>query len=228
MLVLVAQGKLPRPDRIVIADTGREKQSTWRYIESTARPMMAAIGMAIEVAPRALAKVDIYGHNGDLLLPAYTKTGKLSAFCSNEWKARVVARYLEHPKDAINWIGFTYDERKRIKGNDARWYPLVEMMLTKADVRSIIRAAGWPDPTSSACWMCANLDNIEWRDIRDNDPADFEAACVLDEEIRDEDIFKGGSGVWLHHSRVPLRNADLDERDRKDIARQCGLGACFI
>lgn len=66
------------------------------------------------------------------------------------------------------------------------------------------------------------------RDSALDDPADFAAACVLDEEIREEDIFKGGTGVWLHHSRVPLRNADLEAEDRKGPARQCGLGMCFI
>ncbi len=254
MLELVKRGILPRPTRTIIADTGRERKTTWRYLENTARPRMAEIGIEIEIAPRSLAYVDIYGHNGDLLLPVYTLTGKLSAFCSTEWKARVVARYLHltelgHSASAIadmsqqqikvemkrptsetyrNWIGFTYDERDRIKGTDGRWFPLVEMMLTKADNRAILESAGWPNPTSSACYMCANLDNAEWRNIRENDPADFEAACVLDEEIREEDIFKGGTGVWLHHSRVPLREADLSVEDRKGPARQCGLGMCFI
>jgi hypothetical protein len=209
----------------VIADTGREKSSTWRYLEATARPRMAAIGLDIEIAPHSLARVDLYGHNGDLLIPAHTATGKLSAFCSNEWKQRVVARYLGHPKDAINWIGFTFDEKKRIKSTENRWFPLVEMMLTKADIRAIIRAAGWPDPVSSACSMCPNLDNAEWRHVRDND---FAAAVALDAEIREQDIFNGGSGVWLHHSRVALADADLDAEDRKGPARQCGLGMCFI
>ena len=254
LLVLIKQGKLPRPNRIIISDTGREKSSTWRYINDVARPQMAEIGIEIEIAPRSLAYVDLYGHNGDLLLPVYTATGKLSAFCSDEWKAQVVRRYLklgalgfssdqiaemshatvkEHMKRRIdetflNWIGFTYDERQRIKNTDGRCFPLVEMMLTKADIRSIIRAAGWPDPVSSACWMCANLDNAEWRYIRGNDPADFEAACLIDEEVRENDVFRGGTGVWLHHSRVPLRQADLEVEDRKGPSRQCGLGLCML
>lgn len=254
ILVLIAQGKLPRPDRIIIADTGRERKTTWRYLEATARPQMRAIGLEIEIAPRNLAYVDIYAHNGDLLLPVYTKTGKLSAFCSNEWKQRVVKRYLHLTAlgldretigalsradvmrymeqrvshTAANWIGFTYDERDRIKDTAGRWFPLVEMMLTKADIKQIIQTAAWPNPTSSACWMCANLDNAEWRNIRENDPADFEAACLLDEEIREHDLFNGGTGVWLHHSRVPLREADLEIEDRKESGRQCGLGLCFV
>lgn len=233
ILVLIKQGKLPRPDRIIIADTGREKKSTWRYLEGTARPQMREIGREIEIAPRSLAYVDLYGHNGELLLPVYTKTGKLSAFCSTEWKARVIDRYIRllagpPASGRTHWIGFTYDERRRIKGEEGRWYPLVEMMLTKADIRQIIRAAGWPDPMPSACWMCANMSNEEWRSVRDNDPADFEAACRLDEEIREQDIFNGGTGVWLHHSRVPLREADLEAEDRREAGRQCGLGMCFV
>lgn len=254
LLVLIYQGKLEKPDRIIIADTGREKSSTWRYLESTAQPKMREIGLEIEVAPRSLAYVDIYSHNGVLLLPVFTKSGKLSAFCSSEWKQEVISRYLHlsvlgySPEQIavmphaevkrqmkrritekwVNWIGFAFDERSRLKGEKGRRYPLIDMMLTKEDNRNIVRQSGWSLPTTSACWMCANMSNEDWRGVRDNDPADFEAACQLDEEIRENDLFNGGSGVWLHHSRVPLREADLDAIDRKEPSRQCGLGLCFI
>ena len=118
MLVLIHQGKLERPDRIVIADTGREKSSTWRYLESTAQPKMREIGLEIEIAPRSLAKVDLYSHQGTILLPVYTATGKLSAFCSTEWKARVIDRYIRQNggppvSERTHWIGFAFDERHR-------------------------------------------------------------------------------------------------------------------
>ncbi len=176
MLRLVEQCKLEQPDRIVIADTGREKSSTWRYLENVARPKMEAIGLTIEVAPRSLAYVDLYAHNGDLLLPVFTATGKMKAFCSDEWKGQVVNRYLhllsqghtpEHirtmPREEVrtqmkrripdywtNWIGFAFDERARVKGTDGRRFPLIEMMLTKEDNRNIVRQSGWGLPTSSA------------------------------------------------------------------------------
>lgn len=254
LLVLICQGKLEKPDKIIIADTGREKSSTWRYLENEARPRMREIGLDIEIAPRSLAYVDLYGHNGDLLLPVYTAKGKLSAFCSSEWKAEVINRYLKlstigHSPDQIaamphdivkremkrraakdwtNWIGFAFDERNRVKDKTQKRFPLIELMLTKEDNRNIVRNSGWSLPTPSACWMCANMSNEEWRGVRDNDPADFEQACLIDEEIRENDIFNGGSGVWLHHSRVPLREADLEAEDRKEPSRQCGLGLCFI
>lgn len=230
MLCLIAKGILPKPDRIIIADTGREKSSTWDYLFAIAEPLAQSFGMNIEIAPRSLAYVDLYGHNGDLLLPVYTATGKMTAFCSTEWKARVVRRFLtaQGVGAVINWIGFALDERKRVKGTEGRAFPLLDLGLTKRDCIQIISDAGFPLPPPSSCWMCPNMPNEEWRYIRDNYPVDFERACALDEEIREQDIFNGGGGVWLHHSRQPLRTADLDIEDRAEPQRQCGLGMCFL
>ena len=238
MLLLVQRELLPRPDRIVIADTGRENPSTWEYREEITEPLAQSIGLTIEIAPRRLAYVDLYSHQGDLLLPVYTATGKLQAFCSTEWKQRVVRRYLKEQHNihsATAWIGYALDERRRYKPNkeDATgpWYrsfPLLDLNLTKRDCLQLIKDAGLPIPPPSACWMCPNKPNEEWRYLRDHYPAFFAQACQLDEEIRDEDLARGNSGVWLHQSRVPLRGADLDAEDRNEPGRQCGLGMCFI
>lgn len=228
--ILIAQGRAPKPDRIVIADTSRENTSTWDYMHEITIPLMASVGMKIEIAPHSLATRDLYANNGDLLLPVFTETGKFSTFCSSEWKARVSERYLRSQgvEKHIALIGFALDEVKRIKSTEGRRFPLVEMMLTKADCIKIILDAGYPLPPPSSCWMCPNKANEEWRFLRDNYPADFERACNLDAEIREEDIESGRSGVWLHHSRVALREADLEAEDRKGPNRQCGLGMCFV
>lgn len=227
---LIEQGIIPRPDRIVIADTGRENSSTWDYLEEVTRPLLATIGMQVEVAPRSLATVDLYSHQGTLLLPVHTATGKFSAWCSGEWKASVVRRYLrgQGVEEHVSLIGFALDEKKRIKSTEGKEFPLVDLMLTKADCIKIILDAGLPLPPPSSCWMCPNKANEEWRYEREHYPEDFEAACVLDEEIRQEDIEAGGSGVWLHHSRVPLREANLEVEDRRGPMRQCGLGMCMV
>lgn len=232
LLLLVKRGVLPQPDRIVIADTGRENPSTWEYRAKHTEPLAQSMGLTIEIAPRSLAYVDLYAHNGDLLLPVWTKTGKLSAYCSTEWKARVVDRYLRDSgvtsSKRLNWIGFALDERKRVKGHDGRRFPLLELGLTKRDCIQIIKDANLPLPPPSSCWMCPNKPNAEWRYLRDNYPAAFAQACGLDDEVRAEDIANGGSGVWLHHSRVPLREADIDAEDRQEPSRQCGLGMCLV
>lgn len=237
LCVLIAQGKLARPDRIIIADTGREKTSTWDYLDEVIQPMLQSVGLKVEIAPRSLAYVDLYAHNGDLLLPVWTVTGKLSAYCSTEWKKRVVQRYLraDGVNGGYNWIGYAIDERKRYKATEedkkGPWYrrfPLFDLNLTKQDCQNILSSAGLPIPPPSSCWMCPNMANEQWRDVRDHYPDDFRRACDLDEAIRRESLESYGEPIWLHHSRVPLADADLDAKDRRSEARQCGLGLCMI
>lgn len=228
--ILVAQGKVPPPDRIVIADTGREKSSTWDYMEEVTRPMLAAMGLEIEVAPHSLATVDLYAHNGDLLIPAYTETGKLPTFCSNEWKERVARRYLKAQgvTGYTSLIGFAYDERNRIKDATRKAFPLVDLMLTKRDCIEIIESAGYPLPPPSCCWMCPNQSNTSWQFQKENYPDDFAAAVVLEREIDEWDRENGGSGMWLHAARIPLDQVDFTEPDHRDNPRQCGLGMCMV
>ncbi len=227
LCVLVAQGRLPHPDRIVIADTSREAASTWDYLTTHVQPLLAGMGLEVEIAPHTLATRDLYDSGGGVLMPLYTATGILRTFCSNEWKAYVVRRYLRTQgiTTAVQWIGFSLDERRRAKADEPPWYrryPLIELMLTRHDCAGIITAAGLPLPHKSACWCCPYRSNAEWRLLRDHYPLDWQQALALDEELRANDE---QGAVYLHRSRVPLSMADVDTPDRRpEVARQCGLG----
>jgi len=228
MCVLVGRSVIAPPDAVIAADTGREMPTTWEYADAYARPLLASVGLPLHIASHDLATVDLYGHNGDLLIPTYTATGKLQTFCSNEWKARVVERYarrvlnLEGP--LVNWIGFSLDEAKRVKGHDGRRYPLLELCLTREDCLRIIAEAGLPPPPKSRCFMCPHQHNAEWREVKAR-PELWQQAVELDNDVRDAD---DRGGVYLHAQRVPLEQVDLDADDRKDPSRQCGLGLCFV
>jgi hypothetical protein len=228
MCILVARGILPKPDAVIAADTSKEMPTTWEYADAYMRPLLASVGLPLHIASHDLATVDIYGHNGDLLIPTYTATGKLPTFCSTEWKARVVERYarrvlgLQGP--LVNWIGFSLDEARRVKGQDGRRYPLLDLNLTREDCLALIAGAGLPPPPKSRCFMCPHQHNAEWREVRER-PELWRQAVALDREVRDNDE---RGGVFLHAQRVPLEQADLDADDRKEPSRQCGLGLCFI
>ncbi len=228
MCVLVAQGKLPKPDYVIAADTGREMPSTWEYADKYMRPLLASVGLDLHIAGHELATVDVYGKNGDLLLPVHTMTGKLPTYCSGEWKREVVRRYarrvLGTGTDLVSWIGFSMDELRRVTVDPARRYPLIDLMLTKADCEYVITAAGLPLPHKSRCSICPHQHNAEWREVR-NDPALWAQALELDAEIRENDE---RGGVWLHPSRKPLELADLDADDRREPNRQCAFGLCFV
>lgn len=234
MCVLIARGILPRPDVIVMADTGRENPSTWEYLEQHVTPYLAQHGLTVEIAPHSLATVDLYDNQGLTLMPVYTPTGKTRTYCSNEWKRRVVDRYLRSKgiQSGTRWIGFGFDEKRRWAGmhgkTEGKWTticPLVDLMINTATCLKIIEAAGLPQPHHSACWMCPHKRNAEWRHIRDNYPEHWLKAIALDEEVREHD---DRNAVFLHHDRVPLREANIDVDESEGKIQQCTLGVCFV
>jgi hypothetical protein len=130
---LIVSGRLPKPDLAVIADTERERSSTWAYFDSVLHPALLAVGVDIvRVRKSDLATVDLWGGEKDdtLLIPAFTQQesgGKFSGYCSNEWKKRVIDRWLRSQgiKCAVKWIGISLDEMRRVRsGKDVR-YPLI-------------------------------------------------------------------------------------------------------
>ena len=232
--VMIAKGVLPRPDIIVMADTGRENPSTWDYLNQHVAPFLAQHDLRVEIASHDLATVDIYSGNGDLLLPVYTETGKLPTFCSNEWKKRVCDRYLRSNgiKGGTRWIGFGFEEKRRwskMHGKtEGKWKtvcPLVDLLINTSACLQIIKAAGLPQPHHSSCWMCPHKRNAEWRHLRDNYPEHWQQAIAMDIEVREND--EKGS-VFIHHDRVPLGEANIDVDEAAGKVQQCTLGVCFV
>lgn len=239
LAVLVAQGKLPTPELVVIADTSREASETWRYTESYVNPLLEDVGLQVEVASHELSTVDLYSSKGTLLMPAYTSSGgKLPTFCSNEWKKRVVQRYLRskgygRSKPVAMWLGISLDEVARCKPSGNQWqeykWPLIfDLQMSRADCVRVVREAGLPKPPKSSCWCCPYRQNSQWRDLRDNYPEDWCKAIELDVNIRQRD-----PDVFLHRSGVPLSEAELGSSDAPELALfgdidGCDSGFCMV
>ena len=239
--VLVAQGKLPKPEVVAIADTSREASETWEYTDRYVRPLLRSVRIEIHVV-REPGDVELYGGTDDdtLLIPAFTPTGALSTFCSGKWKRDVMARYYGSlgygpSKPIRTWIGISVDEIGRMKPSGTIWqelyHPLVwDVQMRRGHCREVVELAGLPTPPKSSCWMCPYRRNSQWRRLRDHYPADFEKACQLDERVRANDK-KGG--VWIHESRVPLREADLTDPELPlsplfgEVAG-CDSGMCWV
>lgn len=232
-LVLVAQGKLPKPKLAIMANTGRERQATFDYLDQYAKPLMNDLGIEFVLVGHEYAKVDIYGHNGDLLVPAYTQTGKLPTFCSDEWKKLVVRRKLREmgygPKrPVLNWLGYSLDEVHRAKHSDKKWienwWPLLfDVKMRLHECILLIKDFGLPEPPKSSCWCCPHLKNPQWQDVKTNHPADWQQAIELDYLIRAND--KNG-GVFLHEQRIPLDQVDLTVIEKEAPLFEC-TEACW-
>lgn len=231
---LICQGRLPKPDLAVIADTGREYSPVWSYLCEVVQPALEAVGVVLHIAPHSLATVDMWsGADGKtLLIPAFTdasgQQGMLSKYCSQEWKTRVVQRFsrLQGISDADQWIGFTTDEmeRMRVYHPNKAWqpvYPLVDLRLNRGDCISLVEKMGWPPPPRSACWVCPYRSDQEWKLMKQESPSDFKNAIKFELEARKVD-----PNIFLHKSMRPLAEVEFD--DQPDLfAKPCASGMCF-
>ena len=223
LAALIVAGRLPRPERLVMADTGRERSAVWRYLEEVTNPRLAAVGLTVErIDPNKYKYRDLAkGESGDILMPVYTESGKLPTFCSNEWKKRPVQRYLRElgygPDNPIRlWYGMSLDEVHRMRVSDTKWienwYPLAqlaEVRMRRGDCLAFLEREGWPPPPKSACWMCPHRDDSTWAEMKRDDPQDFAAAVNLEREIRNGPW----GGIWLHKSRQPLEIVEFNTEE---------------
>lgn len=237
---LICQGRLPKPDVSVIVDTGREKQSTWDYYHSVLVPNLSKIGVFLNRVMKneweANCRRDVWGSNGTLMIPAFSNQSgdpsKLSNFCSGAWKQEVADRWLSHnhrltPSKRRNWLGFSLDEPRRWlphAESEEVWLPLVHgVPMRREGCRSlVIREMGWPEPPRSNCWMCPNQSDAEWLEVRQNRPHEFDAAVLLEREIRLKDPH-----AYLHRQCVPLDEVDWSKPPDL-FERACGSGECFV
>jgi hypothetical protein len=238
MVELVLQGKLPRPERIVMADTGREASETWEYAEANAMPRLASADLKLEFASHHLSTVDLLAKNGQLLMPVFTANGagQLPNFCSNEWKKRVVQRYLRQfdygPKRPVRmWLGISTDELQRAGPSGVPWvenhYPLLfDVPMRREECRRLLLNAGWPEPPKSSCWMCPYRGNAQWKRLRDHYPDDFARAVALDYKLRETD-----ADAFVHRSGVPLDQAKIDADGSDQVGLfgdDCDSGYCYV
>lgn len=228
---LIVSGRLAPPDAVVISDTEREKSSTWDYLRETVGPALARIGLRVHrIQKRQYEEDDLVDDNGHTLMPVWRPGGlaRLPGYCSDRWKRRPIQRWArDHGYTAVrSWIGYSFDERRRMRAPTTRWwhewYPLIDLAIPRSTCVRIVEEAGWPSPPTSCCWMCPHMSNARWRVVRES--PDWEKAVALDESLRrDTDPL-----IFVHRSGTPLATADLGSAD--DVAQlvDCDSGQCFL
>jgi hypothetical protein len=236
---LIVQGRLPKPDHVVMTALRGEKRTTWDYVCGYIRPAMRAAGVPFTIVPsvKYATKGLFGGEDGRTpLMPVYTnqsgQPGKLSEWCSGEWKREVSLRWAAEQGDwkargVDNWVGISWDEKDRRRNPRRQWfrpvYPLLDMMPRCFPVSACLAAVedvGWPPPPRSRCVGCPNQSDAEWAELT---PAEFEKAARTEDAIRSID-----SHAYLHKSMVPLRVVTLNPAEGGDgLFGGCSAGMCY-
>jgi hypothetical protein len=122
------------------------------------------------------------------------------------------------------WIGFSTDEIERVAPARVPYavneYPLLDLGMSRDDCLAYLDARGWGETAKSACIGCPFHNDAEWRDMRDNRPADWADAVEVDHAIRTIPGSVGMRGkAYLHAARVPLDEVNLGDDTGDDTDR---------
>lgn len=233
---LIVQGRLPPPDHVAMVAIEWEFRKVWPYVNRYVRPALERLGIPFTAIPRKqYATVDFWsGEDGDsVTIPAYSNQSgaqsKLPEYCSNEWKQRVVMRWASEQAGwkgrGVNcWVGISLDEKRRRRAPSHKWfqpiYPLLDILPSHTSgCYQAVEQVGWPEPPRSRCSHCPNQGDAEWAELS---PEEWEAACKLDEEIRQTDPH-----AYLHRSLIPLRQVTLKPEAGGLFTGGCSSGMCY-
>jgi hypothetical protein len=161
----------------------------------------------------------------ETLMPETNNKGVLMRKCTTEYKIDPMTRKVREmiglkkgqrfPRGFVcnKMLGISLDEVQRMKPSKNKWevihWPLIDMRMTRWDCYNWLEKNGYKIPPRSACLMCPFHSDSYWRDMKNNNPDEFEHVCVLDDNLRIGNIPGVNGTVYLHRSCTPLRDVDL-------------------
>lgn len=250
MALLACEGTLPKPDVAIFADTGWEPRRVYEHLDRLEVELDRAGIPLYRVGKGNLREDAIDPVHRYASIPYFVRNpngseGMGRRQCTSEYKLDPIKRkvrellgakppnfrHVRKGRIAEQWIGFSTDEIGRVSDKDGvlylrSRYPLLELGMSRKDCERWLKTHGWAKVAKSACIGCPYHGNRQWRDLRDNHPAEWADAVEFDQAIR-----KGGARglplngeAFLHRSRLPLDLAPIERVTRSEWAeRQTNL-----
>lgn len=235
ILLMACRGEIEKPHVAIFADTGWEKEVTYKHLEWL-RGVASLAGIPVEIVQERNIRDDSLNaaemNRGYYFMPVFMlKNGKVligKRQCTDNYKLRPIFHKIREllgvskkarlPADAVEmWVGFSLDAA-RISVSHAQWlnkrFPLVERMMTRNDCIKWLWDNYQLDVPKSSCIGCPYHDNDEWQSIRAA-PAEWEDAILVDETIRHGGAIVADYDQFLHKHCIPLRDIDLRTPEEK-------------
>ncbi|MBB5938631.1 hypothetical protein [Streptomyces zagrosensis] len=238
MLALSAEGVLPRVDYAILADTGWEPATVYAHLDRLEKKIAAPAGIPVLRVASGNIREDALNPNHRFasmplhILNQNGKPGMTRRQCTGEYKIKPIKKKVREilgypypqriPKGVYvdQWVGISTDEFHRAKDADIRYirniHPLIDMGWSRRDCVEYLTSLGLADTPKSSCLGCPFHGNAQWRDIRDNSPAEWQDVVEFDAAIRKGNARANAGGnrllgqAFLHRSRVPLDQAPID------------------
>lgn len=214
LLMLAAEGRLPKIDAAVFADTGWEPAAVYEHLDRLEAEVAKPAGIPIHRVSAGNIRNDALDPAHRFAsMPLFIKNpdggdGMTRRQCTAEYKLKPIKAKVRqmlgyvHPTPVPRglyveqWIGISRDEFGRAKDSGIQYlrsaWPLLDMPdaadgregWTRDDCQRYLRANGWGSTPKSACIGCPFHGNAQWRRLRDEQPAEWADAVDFDHAIR--------------------------------------------
>lgn len=250
MALMAAHGELgPMPDAAIFSDVGDEPEPTYEHLRWLMSPNV--LPFPVHIAGRGTLSERVLSGDKQARTPLFVrmkgKLGMINRQCTRNFKVRpirektrellgVTPRAYIDPGSVEAWIGISTDEIFRMRPSGLKYitnrHPLIEARMSRQDCLTWLDAKGYPRPPKSSCWHCPYRSNDQWRDQRDNHPAEWAKAVAFDHAVRSPAMVNlYGAEGYVHRTGVPLDQADLStpgERGQLNLFLNDCEGMCGV
>lgn len=251
MALMAAKGEIdaPMPQFAVFADTLAEPQSVYIWLDWLEKQLPYPV-YRIEKGSLENISTTVYtakksGNTyGRSAVPAFMidsdrKVGVMIRQCTQDHKIKPILSFVRkkigRKAFAVQWLGISTDEISRVRDSREKWkanyYPLINMAMSRYDCLKWMNLNGYPVPPRSACVFCPFRADREWKDLKENEPVEFQRA--VEYELKYQETYSkinNFRGIpFLHNSLKPLSEVDFDPtRDQINLFNNdCG-GHCGV
>lgn len=181
------------------------------------------------------------------------KVGMLRRQCTHEYKIVQVDTAIREQLDVDSlrgweirvWKGISSDEWDRMNNPEQLWkihvYPFTgyevtregsfrladdrRRVMTRSEIVAWYLHKGLPVPPKSSCVFCPYQSEYSWASMKKDEPEDYEAACQVDDAMRDSTKKGILQPAYLHQSLKPLRSVQFPSETSDLWAGECS-GEC--
>jgi len=217
LLLMSAEGMLPKLDLAVFADTQAEPQYVYDHLDRLDEQVAKPAGITIKrVSDGSLEDL---ARNERMDVPMYLRHPDGTAGflrrrqCTSNYKVRPIKRFCRKwmqdrgEKTYDQWIGISLDEFTRAKDADVKYihhkFPLLDKRMDRRDCLKFLGERGWTTP-KSACVFCPYRRDEEWRWLKEQHPTEFQRAVDFDTHIRAHRLDHLTADPYVHKSLKPL------------------------
>lgn len=180
--------------------------------------------------------------------------GILRRQCTEEYKTHEIFKAIrrlygikarKRTPDTEVWLGISLEEIERMKYPRTKWmtfvYPFINVkswktghetipfttLFRRSDCIEWLTTNNFPIPPKSACTFCPFQSDQRWRELKLNQPKEWNKVVKLDKLIRNSKHKGVEKPIYLHRSAQPLEEVDLQENQLDMFTSECS-GVCGV